>query len=170
MNNTVEEKRKLYNLSIYVTNQPGVLVRVALVFSRRNFNIESLIVSGSRDDKRSRMTITAIGNKAELEQVIKQLNKLIDVLHIDNHEHDQVVEQELCLVKVNVNDDEVTTLLQIINHFQATTLNMTNNNLIVQICNTKDKIDSFLEILEKYEIIEVIRSGKLLIAKGDGLT
>ncbi len=109
----------LHTISVYVNNKPGVLVRVALVFSRRGYNIESLVVSPAASGDFSRMTITSSGDPETLEQIIKQLAKLVDVVHAIDHTDDLAYETEIALVKLECALDQRTEILQIAEHYNA---------------------------------------------------
>lgn len=153
-------------ISLLVADKPGVLVRIALVFSRRGYNVESLVVSPAMYGSFSRMTITVQGDKKILEQIIKQLNKLVDVIHATEHDGSNVIERELALVKLEADDDTRTQLLQIVHHFKAKTVDITDETMAVQLEGTDDKVDAFLKMVEKYGIIEVVRTGKIWMARG----
>ena len=153
-------------ISILVTNKPGVLVRIATLFSRRAYNIESLVVSPALDGHFSRMTVTAKGDIATLEQIIKQLNKLIDVIHASEHDPQNTVIRELALIKVKVTDKNRTEVLQVVDHFDASTIDFSDKHLLVQLTAESDRIDSFIQMLEKYGLQEMVRTGKIVATKG----
>lgn len=157
----------LHTLSVYVHNRPGVLVRVAHIFSRRGFNIESLVVSPSMDGKFSRMTITAAGDGATLEQIFKQVSKLVDVVHATEHSHQEVVEKELALVKIKSTDSQRTEILQVLGHFKAQTVDLTPASMVAQITGNTDKIEACISMLNRYGIIELVRTGKVIMARGE---
>jgi len=167
---TTTDHNQTYNLSIYVNNRPGVLARIAQTFSRRGFNIESLVVSAAADGNFSRMTITAQGDRAGLEQVIQQCHKLVDVIACNEHFDADVVARELALVKVAADPDKRTELLQIADHFAAKTVDMTERSMIFQLTGSAKKIDAMVELLRKFKIIELVRTGKVLMARGEKLT
>lgn len=167
VDNGTQEK---HNISIYVANKPGVLVRVSHVFARRGFNIDSLVVSTGKDPRFSRMTITCTGNKETLEQIIKQVSKLVDVIKATEHEHQVVIEREFALIKVDAPVEKRSEILQIIDHFKGETLDFTEDSLIVQITGSTEKLDSASALLEKYGIIEQVRTGKVVMARGSELT
>jgi len=156
-----------HSISLLVANKPGVLVRISLVFSRRGYNIDSLVVSPSLDGKFSRMNIVGRGNPDTLNQIILQLEKLVDVLKAHDHTGEVIVEKELALVKVRLSEaSDRTELLQIIEHFKAETVDMTPSSMIVQITGNSDKLDAFRTMVEKFEIVEFIRTGKVMMARG----
>ena len=160
----------VHTLSLFVNNKPGVLVRVALVFSRRAFNIESLVVSPSADGRYSRMTITCSGDPEVLEQVVKQLAKLVDVVHAIDHTTDQSYEVEIALVKVECALDRRTQILQIAEHYKARVVDYGADSLILQAHGSSEKLDAFIELLRPFELTELVRSGKLLMARGRRVT
>jgi acetolactate synthase I/III small subunit len=155
-----------HSISLLVENRPGALVRIALVFSRRGYNIDSLVVSPAVEKRFARMNIVAHGNPAILEQIIKQLQKLVDVLHAKDHTGDDIVEKELALIKLKCPSEHRTELLQIIQHFKAMTVDMTPDSAIVQITGDSEKIDAMKELCEKFNIVEYIRTGKVIMARG----
>lgn len=166
----------LHTISLLVRNKPGVLVRVALVFSRRGYNIESLVVSPAFDaeiegyrcepGEFSRMTITCSGDPEVLEQIVKQLEKLIDVVHAIDHSGQPVIESELALVKIKVPLADRTAILQIAEHYKAKVVDYGAESLILRIEGESEKLDAFLALLKAYRIVELVRSGKIIMARG----
>ncbi len=156
-----------HTLSVYVANKPGVLARIAQVFARRGFNIESLVVSSSIEGRFSRMTITTIGERSGLEQIIHALKKLIDVIHCVDHTGEDVVIKELALVKLAIGPDVRTEVLQIADHFGAKTVDMTEKSLILMITGNTDKLDALVKLLKKFKIVELVRTGRVVMARGD---
>ena len=157
----------MHTVSILVRNKPGVLVRVALVFSRRGYNIESLVVSPDVGDGAfSRMTITCSGDPETLEQIVKQCTKLIDVVHAIDHTGKAVIETEVALVKIHCPLDTRTEILQIAEQYNAKVVDYGNDSLIVRIYGASDKLDAFTYLMRQFKIVELIRSGKILMARG----
>jgi acetolactate synthase-1/3 small subunit len=157
----------LHTISILVRNKPGVLVRVALVFARRGYNIESLVVSADvTDGEFSRMTITCSGDPDTLDQIIKQVTKLIDVVHAIDHTGQFVYETEVALVKIQCKLAERTEILQIAELYSAKVVDYGVDSLIVRIVGAAEKIDVFLSLLRNYQIVELVRSGKILMTRG----
>jgi acetolactate synthase I/III small subunit len=157
----------LHTISILVRNKPGVLVRVALVFSRRGYNIESLVVSADvTNGQFSRMTITCSGDPETLEQIIKQLTKLIDVVHAFDHTGQAVIESEIALAKLECAVDQRTEILQIAEQFGAKVVDYGPASVILRIYGASDKVDACLTLLNQYKIVELVRSGKILMARG----
>ena len=157
----------LHTISILVRNKPGVLVRIALVFARRGYNIESLVVSADAVNAQfSRMTITCSGDPETLEQIIKQVTKLIDVVRAIDHSGQDVIETETALVKLKAALDERTELLQISEQYNAKVVDYGPDSLILRIYGESEKLDSFLALLKPFGIAEMVRSGKILMARG----
>ena len=164
----------LHTISLLVRNKPGVLVRVSLVFSRRGYNIESLVVSpaistggiAGAPGEFSRMTITCSGDPDTLEQIIKQLEKLIDVVHAIDHTGQSVIESELVLVKLKADLKNRTEILQVAENYRAKVVDYGPESLILRCAGDSDKIDALVGLLRPFEIIELVRSGKILMARG----
>lgn len=159
-----------HSLSIYVTNKPGVLARIAQVFARRGFNIDSLVVSASVDGNFSRMTVTAKGDRGGLDQIIKQVMKLVDVLQCIDHTGEDVVIKELALIKVAVGPETRTEVLQIADHFGSKTVDLTDGSIIFQVTGDCSKLDAMVRLLKKFKIIELVRTGKVIMARGEQST
>ena len=165
-----QNKDFAHSISLLVANRPGVLVRIALVFSRRGYNIDSLVVSPTLNPEFSRMNIVARGNPEILMQIIKQLEKLVDVVHAKDHTNMNVVEKELALIKLCCSSEERTEILQLCEHFKASTVDMTENSMIIQITGNTDKIDAMKNLCSKFEIVEYIRTGKVIMLRGKDKT
>lgn len=167
MNGNAEEIRS-HTLGVYVANKPGVLARIAQVFARRGFNIDSLVVSSSRDGNFSRMTVTVAGSANMLGQVIRQVNKLVDVLHCIDHTGDKAVTRELALVKLKIeNNEERTSALQVADHFAAKTVDLTRTSMIIMLSGASDKLDAAIELLKEFDVVELVRTGKVVMARGE---
>jgi acetolactate synthase-1/3 small subunit len=161
------EAPPIHTISILVRNKPGVLVRVALVFSRRGYNIESLVVSPDlTDGDFSRMTITCSGDPDTLEQITKQVKKLVDVVHAIDHTGQAVIETEIALVKLRCRLNQRTEILQIAEHYKAKVVDYGAESLILRVYGESEKLDSFIGLLRPFEIVELVRSGKILMARG----
>jgi acetolactate synthase I/III small subunit len=161
----------IHTISILVRNKPGVLVRVALVFSRRGYNIESLVVSPDvANGQFSRMTITCSGDPETLEQIIKQLTKLIDVVHAFDHTGQAVIETEIALCKLQCKIDQRTEILQIAEQYSAKVVDYGPDSMILRVSGVSDKLDAFLSLLRPFNIVELVRSGKILMARGQATT
>ena len=160
-----------HTLSVFVNNTPGVLMRITQVFARRGFNIDSLVVSEGRDDRFSRMTIGITGHSNGLEQIIKQVSKLIDVIHCIQHGADDSVIKELMLVKLLITDtDTRTAALQVIDHFNGKTVDLTPESMIAMISGDSAKLDAAIKMFSGFEIIETVRTGKVVMARGASTT
>lgn len=166
MNNTND----LHTISLYVANKPGVLARIAQVFARRGFNIDSLVVSSSMDGNYSRMTVSAKGNPEGLDQIIQQAGKLIDVLHCIDHSEENVVSKELALIKVGADADERGEVLQLGEHFGCKVVDITETSLILMVTGDSDKLDALTRLLGKFRVIELVRTGKVIMARGEEVT
>ena len=157
----------VHTISLVVNNKPGVLVRVALVFARRGYNIESLVVSpAAEDDDFSRMTIVCRGERANLEQIVKQLAKLVDVVQALDHTGDEAYETEIALIKVQADLEGRTQTLQIAEHFGAKVVDYGHDSLMLRVYGSTEKLDAFIALLRPYGLIELVRSGKILMARG----
>ena len=156
----------IHAISLYVANRPGVLVRVALVFARRGYNIESLVVSTAAKEDFSRITITCTGDLETLEQIIKQLAKLVDVVHATDHTGDESYETEIALVKLRAELDQRTQILQIVEHYGAKVVDYGAETLMLRVYGSSDKLDVFIELLRPFGLLELVRSGKLLMVRG----
>jgi acetolactate synthase-1/3 small subunit len=159
-------RENTHTISLLVTNKPGVLLRICLVFSRRGFNIESLVVSPAYDGRYSRMTITARGDRSILSQIIKQCAKLIDVVEASEYDASESIEKEFALVKVKMSPKHRVELLQLVQHFDAHCVDISEDTLVFEIVGDSAKLDNCITIFEPFGIIEMVRSGKMAIAKG----
>jgi acetolactate synthase-1/3 small subunit len=168
MNGTNNYKK--HTISLYVSNKPGVLIRIALVFARRAYNIDSLVVSESNDPDYSYMNIVASGEEKTLEQIIKQLNKLVDVVHATDRTDVDTIHRELALIKIHCNPQDRIEILQLANAFQCEPVDLNESNLTLQVSGKSEKLDAVGKVLEKYGVMETIRTGKILIARGEEST
>ncbi len=159
-----------HTISILVANKPGVLVRVALTFARRAFNIDSLVVSATHNPKFSRMTVTAKGDPVILEPIIKQLNKLIDVIHASEHNTLLSVDRELSLLKVKITSSAKAVVSKYIKENNAKIIDETDGFTIIAQIGTTDELNAFETIMSKYGLVEMVRSGKILMTKGKETT
>ncbi len=166
----LNSNKAMHTLSVYVANKPGVLARIAQVFARRGFNIESLVVSPAVDGHFSRMTISCSGDPQGLEQIIKQLSKLIDVLHCIDHTYDESVAKEMGLIKIAVDSEGRSEALQIAEHYGCKTVDLTPDSMILQVVGNPDKIDALEEMIAKFKIIELVRTGTVVMSRGCDLT
>jgi len=167
MENLLTSRDDTHTLSVYVSNKPGVLARIAQVFARRGYNIDSLVVSPSVEGKFSRMTITAIGNPEGLDQIIAQVNKLVDVIHCVDHTGENAVERELALIKIGLNAGERAEALQVAEHFKCKTVDLTETSVILMATGDTDKVDALVKMMGNYRIIELVRTGKVVMSRGN---
>nr|VFJ93608.1 MAG: acetolactate synthase, small subunit [Candidatus Kentron sp. LFY]VFJ97863.1 MAG: acetolactate synthase, small subunit [Candidatus Kentron sp. LFY]VFK19541.1 MAG: acetolactate synthase, small subunit [Candidatus Kentron sp. LFY] len=154
-------------ISILMENEPGALCRVANMFSARNYNIESLSVAPTEDDSLSRMTLVTRGSDAVIEQITKQLNKLVDVVRLLDLTEGAHVEREMMLIKVKAagnNREEIKRLSDI---FRGRILDVTGTSYMIELTGTSDKLDAFIRTVGKNAVLEVMRSGPLGIGRGE---
>jgi acetolactate synthase-1/3 small subunit len=157
-------------LTILVENKPGVLTRIAGLFARRGFNIDTLTVGPTDDEHISRVTLTVDGALHPIDQVTKQLHKLINVLKIRDLEPDETVTRELALFKVAVDGVQRAEVLQLTDIFRGRIVDVTRRSIIVEITGTTDKIESFEALLRPFGMVEMMRTGEIAIARGRGET
>ncbi len=157
-------------ISLYVANKPGVLIRVSLVFARRGYNIDSLVVSSAHDPKFSHMNIAATGDAKTLDQILKQLNKLIDVVHATDNIAENVIQKELLLIKLTCSPDKRPEVLQIAAAFNSEIVDMSDTTLTLEVSGDSEKLDRVHAMCSFYGVVEMVRSGKILIAKGEKAT
>jgi acetolactate synthase-1/3 small subunit len=157
-----------HTLSILVEDKPGVLTRVAGLFARRGFNIESLAVGTSEDPTLSRITITIDGEAQPVDQVTKQLHKLINVIKIRDLESKTSVHAELLLVRVAGEGEKRTEVLQIAEIFKAKIVDVDRRHVTLRVVGTTDKVEAILELLKPLGILEVVRTGTIAIGRGRG--
>ena len=157
-------------LSILVENKPGVLTRIAGLFARRGFNIDTLTVGPTDDEHISRVTLTVDGALHPIDQVTKQLHKLINVLKIRDLEPEETVTRELALFKVAVDGVQRAEVLQLTDIFRGRIVDVTRRSIIVEITGTTDKIESFEALLRPFGMVEMMRTGEIAIARGRGET
>ena len=155
-----------HTLSVLVENKPGVLARVAGLFSRRGFNIDSLAVGPTEHPEVSRMTIAVSVEEQPLEQITKQLNKLVNVIKIVELEPPAAVQRELLLVKVRADATVRSQVLETVQLFRAKVVDVSPEALTVEATGTADKIDALLRMLEPYGIREMVQSGMVALGRG----
>ena len=155
-----------HTLVALVEDKPGVLNRVASLFRRRSFNIESLAVGGSEDPGLSRMTIVAIGDSAQVEQVRNQLEKLINVVKVSDITEGDMVTRELALIKVKAAASTRSEIMQIVNIFRANIIDVAPGSLTVEVTGEEDKVNSLLGLLRDFGVKEVSRTGRIALTRG----
>ena len=153
-------------LAVLVENKPGVLTRVAGLFSRRGYNIHSLAVGPTEDPRVSRITIVVGTEATHLEQVIKQLNKLINVLKIVELEHDSSVERELQLVKVSADGTTRSQIIELADVFRAKIVDVDHDSLTIEASGAPEKLEAMIDLLNPYGIREMVRTGTVSLARG----
>lgn len=151
--------------SVLVENRSGVLSKVAGLFSRRCFNIDSLAVGETDDKEVSCMTIVSTGTEQTMQQIEKQLNKKLDVIKVKTFEEHQAVTRELMLTKVKYNKNNRKDIMEICEIMKAEIVDMSTNMMIIQLCDTPDRIKVMLNMLNSISIVEVARTGTLALAK-----
>jgi len=154
-----------HTIAVLVENKPGVLARVSSLFRRRGFNIESLAVGTTEREDISRMTIVVSGDNRTIEQVMKQLNKLVEVIKVSDLTQDSV-ERELALVKIAVTPEKRSEIIEIANIFRARIVDVSRESFIVEITGDEDKINAFIDLMRQYGIKEMSRTGKISMARG----
>ncbi|MBT9166780.1 MAG: putative acetolactate synthase small subunit [Syntrophomonadaceae bacterium] len=159
-----------YILAVLVENKPGVLVRVAGLFARRGFNIESLAVGKTMNPSISRMTIEVEADEKTLEQVVKQLNKLINILRISNLTNEPSVNRELVMIKVNTNAANRAEIQQIVETFRAKIVDVSLQSVIIEITGNEEKLEAIMLLLSHYGILETVRTGKIALLRGSKVT
>ena len=156
-----------HTFAVLVENNPGVLSKVAGLFSRRGFNIESLVVSETEDYTASRMTIVVEGDTRVLEQVGKQLNKQVDVIKVNDITDEETVDRQLCLIRVAAEDHEKRQdILQIIEVFRCHAVDITRKSLIVEATGDEAKIEAIIRAMKPFGITELVRTGKVSMIRG----
>lgn len=159
-------EKQLHNISLLVNHRPGVLIRIALVFSRRGYNIESLVVSEANNPKFAHMIVSASGKAHTLEQIIKQLSKLVDVVHVAEYDRDNTLRRELGLVKIAATQEQRSDVLQLIHALGGESLEIGEGHCIAQIDGTPRELDNAIAVFRDFGILEVIRTGTLLMRMG----
>jgi acetolactate synthase I/III small subunit len=158
-------------LSILVENKPGVLARIAGLFARRGFNIDSLAVGPTDDESMSRITLTVDGAAHRIDQVTKQLHKLVHVIKIRDLEPDERVARELALFKISCQDGESRAqVMQFTDIFRGSVVDVSKRSVTVEVTGTDDKVEAFEEMVRPFGLIEMVRTGEVAVARGRGAT
>lgn len=155
-----------HTLSVTVENRPGVLTRVATLFRRRGYNIDSLTVGTTENPSISRMTIVVQGDDAVIEQVSKQLYKLVDVIKVVDITHEGTVDRELVLIKVKADSSVRAEIVQIVDIFRARIVDIGKNTLIIEATGDQRKIDALEDSFRPFGIVELVRTGKVAMVRG----
>ncbi len=154
-----------HTISVLVENKFGVLARVTGLFSGRGYNIDTLNVGPTQDPNTSRMTIVTRGDDATLEQIVKQLNKLVDVLKVQDFRENEYVDRELILVKVSVNSQSRAEVMQISDIFRSKIVDVQPKSLTIELTGNESKIEKFLELMKTFGIIDLTRTGKVALPR-----
>jgi len=154
-----------HTISVLVENKFGVLVRIAGLFSGRGFNIDTLNVAPTQDVTQSRMTIVVKGDEAVLEQIIKQLDRLVDVIKIQDFREDEYVDRELLLVKVGADAKTRPEIMQICDIFRAKIVDVAQKTLTIEITGAESKVSAFRELMQPFGIRDLTRTGKIAMSR-----
>jgi acetolactate synthase I/III small subunit len=158
-------------LSILAENQPGVLARIAGLFARRGFNIDSLAVGPTQDTSLSRFTLTVDGAAHPIDQVTKQLHKLVNVIKIRDLEPEETVARELALFKISCADGDVRAqVMQFTDIFRGKTVDVSKRSVTVEITGIDDKIEAFEDMVRPFGLVEMVRTGEIAVSRGRGTT
>ncbi len=153
-------------ISALVENRPGVLARISGMFAARGFNIASLAVGSTTDPEVSRMTIVCRGDDRVMEQIIKQLRKIIDVIRVSDLREREHVEREMILIKVQCSKESRSEIMQIVDIFRGRIIDVHHESVIVEINGTQDKNNALIELLEPFGILEIARTGRIALFRG----
>ncbi len=159
------QKLMRHTISVLVENKFGVLTRVAGLFSGRGYNIDTLNVGPTQDPSISRMTIVTLGDDATLEQIVKQLNKLVDVIKVNDYRSDEYIDRELVMVKVNTNSQTRPEVMQITDIFRAKIVDVQPASLTIEITGGESKVEKFLELMQAFGISDLTRTGKVALPR-----
>jgi acetolactate synthase-1/3 small subunit len=154
-----------HTISVLVENKFGVLTRVAGLFSGRGYNIDTLNVGPTQDPKTSRMTIVTRGDDATLEQIVKQLNKLPNVLKVQDFREGEYVDRELVLVKVSVDSKSRAEVMQITDIFRAKIVDVQPKSLAIEITGNESKVEKFIELMNAFGVTDITRTGKIALPR-----
>jgi acetolactate synthase I/III small subunit len=157
-------------LSILVENKPGVLARIAGLFARRGFNIETLAVGPTDDPTTSRITLTVDGALHPIDQVTKQLHKLVNVIKIRDLEPEETVARELALFKISAEGDARAQIMQFTDIFRGKVVDVAKRSVVVEVTGTDDKIEAFEELIRPFGLIEMVRTGEIAVSRGRSTT
>ncbi len=155
-----------HTISVWVNDQPGVLQRISGLFGRRGFNIDSITVGNSEEEGLSRMIIVTRGDDQTIDQIEKQLIKLVDVIKVDHLNSDEMVSRELCFIKVRVEPSKRPEILGVVNTFRDSVIDIGPESLIVQVVGELNKIEAMVELLKPYGILELTRTGATAMKRG----
>ena len=154
-------------ISAIVENKPGVLAHIAGLFAGRGFNIDSLAVGETEDPTRSRMTVVVRGDDAVLEQVRKQLSKIVDVIKVSDFAGEDIVERDLMLIKVSTRPEKRGEVFEIVEVFRGKVVDIGPRHLTLEVSGPEEKVNAFIDLLKPYGIKEVVRTGRIALARGE---
>ncbi len=157
-----------HTITALVLDKPGVLNRIASMFRRRGFNIVSLAVGHSEEPDLSRMTFVVDGDDHTVEQVTKQLSKLIDVIKVSDISNQNIVTRELALIRVKANVQTRSEIMQVVDIFRANIIDVAPDSLIIEVTGNEDKISSLHDLLKSFDVVEVMRTGAIALNRGMG--
>ncbi len=160
---------KSYVLSILVKNHSGVLRRVSGLFSRRGYNIESLSVGETEDASISRITVVVSGDDYIVEQITKQVSKLVEVINIERLKNSESVFRELALIRIKTTNEMRSEIIEMINIFRARVVDVSENSLIAEVTGDNSKVEAFIKAVETYGILELVRTGLTAIKRGSAI-
>lgn len=152
-------------ISVLVENKFGVLTRVAGLFSGRGYNIDTLNVAPTQDPTTSKMTLVTRGDDKTLEQIVKQLNKLVDVIQVQDFRENEFIDRELVLVKVSVNSKSRPEVMQITDIFRAKIVDVQPENLTIEITGDESKVEKFIDLMKPFGLIDLTRTGKVALPR-----
>jgi acetolactate synthase-1/3 small subunit len=154
-----------HTISVLVENKFGVLTRIAGLFSGRGYNIESLNVAPTQEPDTSRMTIVTVGDDATLDQIVKQLNKLVNILEVRDFREEEFIDRELVLVRVAVNAKTRAEIMQMTDIFRAKIVDVQPSSLTIEITGNESKVEKFLGLMNTFGVQELTRTGKIALAR-----
>ena len=154
-----------HTIAVLVENHFGVLARVAGLFSARGFNIDSLTVGETENSDVSRMTVIAQGDDKVVEQIMKQLNKLVDVICVEDLTAKEIIERELVLIKLSANATTRNDIMHVVNTFRAKIVDVSPESMTIEVTGSEGKVDAMLELLRPFDLREVVRTGQIAMAR-----
>jgi len=155
-----------HTLAVLVENRPGVLTHISGLISRRAFNIESIAAGYTEEADTTRITVVVQADEIELEQVVNQLSKLVDVIKISNLTAIDAIHRELAMIKVKASSETRSDIVDIVDIFRAKIVDVNRETMVIELTGEETKIDAFCEVLKDYGIIEIVRTGKIALSRG----
>jgi acetolactate synthase I/III small subunit len=154
-----------HTISVLVENHFGVLARVSALFSARGYNIDSLCVGETEDPAVSRMTVVVRGNDSVLDQIIKQLNKLVDTIEVQDLTNEDFVERELVMIKIGVGRRQRSEVIEIVSIFRAKVVDCSADSMILEVTGSEGKVEAFIDMMRPFKILEIVRTGEIAITR-----